>query len=1188
MSDLFSPSFIPGPPPPPPAPPLPPQKYVNRATNVLARFAQPFIGASRPPSAQANRVDTLDDRPEAPRLLRPPSPMTSQSATHRTGIPIAAVDISPSRTHAVLAGREILKTIRVTGATCAEELNIRGAIINYNSTHNTTKGDLTSKAKGGLAANDVKWSHGNYDTTIATACANGRIMLFELNRAGVELARLHEHHRQVHKLAINPHQGYFLLSASQDATVRLWDLRTAGGGRSVGSYRSLHRYKGNSEGVRDVKWSPTDGIEFAIATDAGIIQRWDIRKDNAPLQKINAHRRPCSSLDWHPDGKHLVSAGADKMVHVWNIQSVQRRPISSWAFRAPHAISNVRWRPAGWHADLRGAGSWQTSQIVTSYDQMDARVHLWDLRRPNVPFRELDRFGSAPTDMLWHSEHLLWTVGKEGMFVQTDIHFAPKIGDRRPLQAFDVASDGEITLVTQKISDQRVSAHRDSSEAFGVNGDTGRHSTSGERLSGSRSSTDETSGSYLGSSFGRKHGVASSIKSPKSVSSTPPSEAHNMAIAKLDQTLSKASQEAVFQVAAYGRVYGLLRPTDYAHIAKKSSLTFQRPIPSSDKGILDDVQSGVEQNARVARDVALYRLSQTWKILGHVVLSEVMSESLNGLRITSRGFDNNVGSLLGRMKDQKSSQPPPRPSKSMRVSSKSSQNLSHPPLPTGAHLEVPAKAAAYGRRSGASEGDTSANIEQSGSVPGSVREGLEPGVSPFSEGAPAVKDSTTGGLHDNPDQKAHQERRVISHPAPRQPLRLDMPAESRVAGSLESHTGRLDFSDAFPTFSASTVSKGSFPESLGSTREHSSDTGSEQWSGSRELSHGSVREDMDDAQLQGSATESHLTTNDRAETESNIISEEDRMERSGTIVPDDGSHGSLASRRPSSAMAADAETQVVIASNQGNPVATATDVKGVFLSPKTQLPWDATTLFRRTIEYHLMQLSDSLTPAIMLIFFQPLLPPDAIDESMTASVLEGFHQQLMALGLFATAAHLRKLCWPQYPSLYEMGRGHIDLGFLCTGCGGRPSMATTHQVRRTAWFCEKCKHLQAPCPICGHRKGRGLWGWCQGCGHGGHASCLDEWWQDQKSEGGCALEGCLHDCMPGRRRKEREESQGSNRQAYLAGVRRDDWVASESKAVERVRGGLLVPTPDAPEKDVSTTLSTANKIRHATSQPSGG
>ena len=265
----------------------------------------------------------------------------------------------------MLAGREILKTIRVSGATCAEEFNLRAAVIAYSSTHNSTVGASVVKHRDDLAATDVKWSHGNYDSHIATACPNGRIMLYDVNRAGVESARLDEHNRQVHKLAFNPHQGYLMLSASQDATMRLWDLRAMQGGRNVLTFRSAFRYKGNAEGIRDVKWSPTDGTGFACATDAGVVQRWDFRKDKAPLQKINAHKKVCLSIDWHPDGRHLASSGTDKQVQVWDLASSARRQNSPWSFRAPQAVTKVRWRPVGWHTGGHGPGSWETSQVVT-------------------------------------------------------------------------------------------------------------------------------------------------------------------------------------------------------------------------------------------------------------------------------------------------------------------------------------------------------------------------------------------------------------------------------------------------------------------------------------------------------------------------------------------------------------------------------------------------------------------------------------------------------------------------------------------------------------------------------------------------------------------------------------------------------------------------------------------------------
>lgn len=37
----------------------------------------------------------------------------------------------------------------------------------------------------------------------------------------------------------------------------------------------------------------------------------------------------------------------------------------------------------------------------------------------------------------------------------------------------------------------------------------------------------------------------------------------------------------------------------------------------------------------------------------------------------------------------------------------------------------------------------------------------------------------------------------------------------------------------------------------------------------------------------------------------------------------------------------------------------------------------------------------------------------------------------------------------------------------------------------------------------------GVYGWCGGCGHGGHLKCLDEWYADEVECAG----GCGHICV---------------------------------------------------------------------------
>ncbi|KAI4122009.1 MAG: hypothetical protein LQ347_006662, partial [Umbilicaria vellea] len=612
-------------PPPPPAPPLPPQRYGNRAANALVRFAQPFIYGSRPPSAQGN--GSGEQQPAKFRLSVPRStvPPSSKNAIHRTGIPMAAVDISPHKTHAVVAGRDILKTIRVSGSTCAEDFNLRSSIIAYASNHNSTGNAISAKSKEQLAANDVKWSHGAYDSTIATAAANGRIVLYDIHRTGVELARLHEHNRQVHKVAFNPHKGNFLLSGSQDATMKLWDLRELTGERSVMTCRSVYTYPGNNEGIRDLRWSPTDGMEFAAGTDNGVIQRWDLRKANAPLLKVNAHEKTCHAVDWHPDGKHLVSGGADKSVKVWDFTSTDRRMKPSYQLRAPQAVLNVRWRPACWTTDAQVPGSWQCTQLVTSYDHQDPRVHVWDFRRPYMPFQELDRYDVPPTDMLWHSDNLLWTVGNAGMFTQTDIHFVPKLEERRSVSAVTAAPNGQICFFAGIRPQKRRSIEESSAKLLALS----KRSSSGDKLSSSHSATDGSieEASLLSSSFKKRHQKSASMRSSKSLSSTPPSNLASLPVLKLDEAMEKDGVYESPQVAAHGHVIGVFDSHAFKYLASNYEQPPKRPDLDASYDLHHQLSQIFEANALLAAYVGQYRLAQSWRILALAVEKELRARA---------------------------------------------------------------------------------------------------------------------------------------------------------------------------------------------------------------------------------------------------------------------------------------------------------------------------------------------------------------------------------------------------------------------------------------------------------------------------------------------------------------------------------------------------------------------------------
>ncbi|KAG8533738.1 uncharacterized protein KY384_001479 [Bacidia gigantensis] len=418
---------------------------------LLSQIFEPHVLAIPPKVPQAPRLPLAKPTKICAyadvSIARPPSRLRPQILEYDVGVPIGSLDISPDHTHAVLAGREILKVIQVDQDSLRDKQDLLAGSPRKVGKQEPNQDSNFAGHRGLPAIKDVKWSHGFFSKKIATAVANGQIVVYDLEAPGHETARLHQHNRQVHKLGFNPFDGALLLSGSQDATVRLWDLRDCPGGRERSSIDSRAWYPGNSDAVRDVKWSPSNAFEFAICTDGGMIQRWDVRKSNAPLLRIRAHEKTCNAVDWHPNGEYILSAGADKDVKVWNFATSDRRAKPLKALRCPQAVLDARWRPASSPATNHDPASWDSLYLATTFDEKDPRTLFWDFARPFVPERVFNNHDSPPTAIVWVSDSLLWSVGSHGKFIQIDVSSLPtrtKQEDKSCLATF--APNGEMLL----------------------------------------------------------------------------------------------------------------------------------------------------------------------------------------------------------------------------------------------------------------------------------------------------------------------------------------------------------------------------------------------------------------------------------------------------------------------------------------------------------------------------------------------------------------------------------------------------------------------------------------------------------------------------------------------------------------------------------------------------------------------
>ncbi|KAG0171055.1 WD repeat-containing protein 24 [Apophysomyces sp. BC1021] len=278
-----------------------------------------------------------------------------------------ALTISPDGESIAVAGREVLKILSVSKTEVIETINLRaGSHVNLN-----------------YSSNDVKWGNNVTKYKVATAATNGAIILWDLNKTGRKAERvITEHTRAVNRICFQPDNGNILLSASQDGTMKCWDFRDPKNG-------ARYRFEGKSESVRDVQFNPVSHHEFAAAFETGTIQarilnKWDMRNPKALYdRKVSAHNGPCLTVDWHPGGKIVASGGRDKTIKVWDLGADNRRPL--YTIRTMASVARIQWRPD--HDD----------EIASCALLTDSRIHIWDVRRPNVAKFAFDEHETTPT-----------------------------------------------------------------------------------------------------------------------------------------------------------------------------------------------------------------------------------------------------------------------------------------------------------------------------------------------------------------------------------------------------------------------------------------------------------------------------------------------------------------------------------------------------------------------------------------------------------------------------------------------------------------------------------------------------------------------------------------------------------------------------------------------------------------------
>jgi len=247
----------------------------------------------------------------------------------------------------------------------------------------------------------------NNSTTVAAGFSDSFIKIWDLNGRKLESViegdynngpkdyqRLVGHAGAVYGLSFSP-DDRFLLSASEDKSVRLWSLET---------FQNLVCYKSHGDPVWDVQFSPF-GHYFATASNDQTARLWSTDRIY-PLRIFAGHLSDVDNVIFHPNGKYIVTGSHDRTARMWDINSgaVVRifpghtKPISCtaispdgrWLATASEDSTIYLWDLGSSRRikSMRGHGKCSIYSLTFSPDGdtlisagSDCTVRVWDVRK---------------------------------------------------------------------------------------------------------------------------------------------------------------------------------------------------------------------------------------------------------------------------------------------------------------------------------------------------------------------------------------------------------------------------------------------------------------------------------------------------------------------------------------------------------------------------------------------------------------------------------------------------------------------------------------------------------------------------------------------------------------------------------------------------------------------------------------
>ncbi|PPQ96285.1 hypothetical protein CVT26_005645 [Gymnopilus dilepis] len=158
-------------------------------------------------------------------------------------------------------------------------------------------------------------------------------------------------------LLISPN---ILAVACADQTVKIFDVRTG---------KQSSEFSGSFGSRPQLAWSPVAQRLFSTSQNMKAIHVLTENGGKWKRRDMVGHLQPIRSFDIHPDGKFLASGGDDKVLRVWNTETLTEVGTSE---NLPNAITNVAFSPDGSRiisfSGAKKLSLWDSSSLCAARD----------------------------------------------------------------------------------------------------------------------------------------------------------------------------------------------------------------------------------------------------------------------------------------------------------------------------------------------------------------------------------------------------------------------------------------------------------------------------------------------------------------------------------------------------------------------------------------------------------------------------------------------------------------------------------------------------------------------------------------------------------------------------------------------------------------------------------------------------